>query len=77
MAQIALNSFLKVIIKKTIFTMNRKPAIIVLLLFCCLFGCNYGKKTDNSIVENSFPKNAEEIVVKVQYCKGYHVQSRK
>ena len=34
--------------------MNRKPAIIVLLLFCCLFGCNYGKKADNSIVESNF-----------------------
>lgn len=30
--------------------MNRKPVIIVFLLVCCLYGCNFDKKTDNSIV---------------------------
>lgn len=44
--------------------MNRKPAIIVLLLFCCLCGCNYGKKTNNSIVESSFQETDDSSYIK-------------
>ena len=47
--------------------MNRKPAIIVLLLFCCLCGCNYGKKTNNSIVESSFQETDDSSYIKLPF----------